>query len=210
MSETESYYLLQDCLFGLFYQLYFLMKQCYWGRTTGYGWGWCKYGDGVNGDRCVSWICQEALESGKEYSEAFQAGKGHDQKTWQKVINQTECGQTSAGTPSPLQAFLCDCLPGFTCTRVMGILKAVTNNNTEELSDSNKYSDCYPEFLSHRGHTKVFGTECAVPMGFSGSFGGAKGTASGTGTAAAGQGNGMIGLGGSLGQLEHCMGFSMD
>ncbi|GFE55245.1 variant erythrocyte surface antigen beta subunit, putative [Babesia ovis] len=189
MSETQSYYLLQDCLFGLFYQLYFLMKQCYWGRTLGYGWGWCKYGDGVkcdeggvggvngNGKGCTSWICPEAVENGKKYD---------SKKKNYEDIKQEKCGKNGGGSPgkaSPLQAFLCDCLKGFTCPEVVKQESLLSQMATEK--DYKNYSECYPEFLEHRGHTKVFGQECAVPMGFTGCF---RSKSSGSGTS-------MIGLG---------------
>ncbi|GFE52783.1 variant erythrocyte surface antigen beta subunit, putative [Babesia ovis] len=178
LSETQSYYLLQDCLVALYYQLYFLECQTFSGYTEGYGWGYCKYGDGVkcedvDGTGCLSWIC--SLGNGSQGAHGnVTSGSGN------------QCG-SSASNPSPLQAFLTDCLKGFTCEEVdTAKLKTLTSNNHKD------YSKCYPQFLEHRGHTKVFGQECAVPMGFSGSFRSGGPIAK---QAAAGQDNGMIGLG---------------
>ncbi|GFE56036.1 variant erythrocyte surface antigen beta subunit, putative [Babesia ovis] len=139
MSETQSYYLLQDCLVALYYQLYFLCYQCYWGRKSGYGWNWCRYGKDVQCDGCTSWICP--VGNKKNYSHK-------------------ECGQNPSA--SPLQAFLCDCLPGFACPEV----------KVDDLKEiSTKYSDCYPEFLKHRDHVRNKpGQYCPIPMGFTGCF----------------------------------------
>ncbi|GFE55246.1 variant erythrocyte surface antigen beta subunit, putative [Babesia ovis] len=155
MSETQSYYLLQDCLVALFYQLYFLKYVTFSGYTQGYGWGYCKYGDqvvceGVDGKGCTSWICPVGNKS-------------------QHEKEKDKCGKDEK---SPLQAFLTDCLKGFTCPVVM---EKKCQDNMKQLrkkqTDIKTYTDAYPPFLSHRGHTaSVFGTECAVPMGFSGSF----------------------------------------
>ncbi|GFE56084.1 variant erythrocyte surface antigen alpha subunit, putative [Babesia ovis] len=164
MSVTESYYLLQDCLVALYYQLYFLKQQCNWKRQDtsgdGFGWAFCRYGADVNGDRCVSWICPQAKA----------ATKNEGTKYNQVLENHTKaCGQQSSA--SPLQAFLTDCLPGFTCRE---LLEGGTTNKKE-------YDKCYMEFLEHRGHCPP-GQYCPIPMGFSGSF--RKG--SGSSTAAAG------------------------
>ncbi|GFE55985.1 variant erythrocyte surface antigen-1 family protein protein, putative [Babesia ovis] len=164
MSETQSYYLLQDCLVALYYQLYFLECQCMSTRVSGEGWGYCKYGDqvkcedGVKGSiGCLSWICPVGNK------EAHKNGKSD---------GTNPCG--CAKNPSPLQAFLCDCLKGFTCDVVMEKMKkngVTSNDSNKKLNTLSVYSKCYPGFLSHRGHTmSVFGQECAVPMGFSGSF----------------------------------------
>ncbi|GFE55999.1 variant erythrocyte surface antigen beta subunit, putative [Babesia ovis] len=167
LSETQSYYVLQDCLVALYYQLYFLRLQCESGYTQGYGWGWCKYGDGVkcddggvNGTGCLSWICPVGDKESHGY------GNGKDGSS-------NQCGNGN-GKASPLQAFLTDCLKGFTCPVVMDNKDCQENldklRNKSSTDYSSVYSKCYPEFLSHRGHTTVPGTECAVPMGFSGSF----------------------------------------
>ncbi|GFE56082.1 variant erythrocyte surface antigen beta subunit, putative [Babesia ovis] len=169
MSETESYYLLQDCLVALYYQMYFLKQQCNWERqqTTGDGFGWafCRYGYEVNGTGCGSWQCPQ----GKGISGSDKHGEN-------------KCGTSTSGTPSPLQAFLTDCLPGFTCSKVKGFMDG---NGKGKLNNISGYLECYPPFTEHLGHPTVPGTECAVPMGFSGSFR-EGGPASGTGTAAAG------------------------
>ncbi|GFE55989.1 variant erythrocyte surface antigen-1 family protein protein, putative [Babesia ovis] len=180
LSETQSYYLLQDCLVALYYQLYFLKHVTFSDYTGGFAWGWCKYGDKVVCDQISGWMCPEAVTNGEKYWDAVKEWKNAKDekekkkqemnKAYKKVINQEKCGKngSSGGTPSPLQAFLCDCLPGFTCKEVMERMKQYCKGQQNEISKH--YSDCYPEFLSHRGHTDVFGQECAVPMGFSGSF----------------------------------------
>ncbi|GFE55994.1 variant erythrocyte surface antigen beta subunit, putative [Babesia ovis] len=202
MSETESYYLLQDCLVALYYQLYFLKQQCNWIRQDvegdGFGWAFCRYGEGVNGTGCLSWICPEAVTKGQEYL----AKKENEQRTF-KDLEQKECGKPGNSNPSPLQAFLCDCLKGFTCPVVMEDrsedgtkyqeklqeLREKNGQQGEENQLNKAYEGAYPGFLDHRRHTlSVFGTECAVPMGFSGSF------RSGS-TTASGSSSGMIGLG---------------
>ncbi|GFE56001.1 variant erythrocyte surface antigen beta subunit, putative [Babesia ovis] len=193
MSETESYYLLQDCLVALYYQMYFLKQQCNFHRLPhgqgngggspmdGFDWTLCRYGEGVNSDNISGWKCTE--------------------NTGQNKV-QTQCGQQS--NPSPLQAFLCDCLKGFTCPEVMegeSGKKVKYQENLDKLRDKKDnnhsiYSECYPEFLEHRNHVKIPGTECPVPMGFSGSFrsGGAPALGAG-GSGSAGSAVGMSGLG---------------
>ncbi|GFE55249.1 variant erythrocyte surface antigen beta subunit, putative [Babesia ovis] len=189
LSETQSYYVLQDCLVALYYQLYFLGKQCNADRLSGYGWGYCKYGEGVecdegkDGTGCLSWICPVGNKS--------KHGNGKSDDT-------NPCGKKDGGKASPLQAFLTDCLPGFTCKELLkgGEYKTMLDKLRKDGDKDSVYPSCYPEFLSHRGHTKVFGQECAVPMGFSGSFR-EKSEGGQPGQAAAGTANGssMIGLG---------------
>ncbi|GFE55986.1 variant erythrocyte surface antigen alpha subunit, putative [Babesia ovis] len=183
MSETQSYYLLQDCLVALYYQMYFLWRQCNLRLQYGYGWSGCGYGYGVDCKNCKSWQCPKvnAAEVSKAYAEALQAYNAVKHKTdeekkkvydaLQNVINQQKCGKTENGqaSPSPLQAFLTDCLPGFTCKEV----KANMEKYCKEQSDISKnYSKCYMEFLQHRTHLPV-GQYCPIPMGFRGSFKGA-------------------------------------
>ncbi|EDO07000.1 variant erythrocyte surface antigen-1 alpha subunit [Babesia bovis T2Bo] len=79
----------------------------------------------------------------------------------------TKCGQkaesticekclqpTTTGVPSPLQAFLEDRLPGFSCD-------VVRNDNSEQP---------YPPAASHLGHCNGSGQCCPLPMGFRGHF----------------------------------------
>ncbi|GFE55585.1 variant erythrocyte surface antigen beta subunit, putative [Babesia ovis] len=154
LSETQSYYLLQDCLVALFYQLYFLKYVTFSGYTQGYGWGYCKYGDGVKCDNISGWKC--SLGGKKEHKNG---SSGSD----------NQCGNGSGKNKSPLQAFLCDCLPGFTCREVEKKMEKYCKEQCD-IAQPGVYQKCYMEFLEHRGHTTVPGTECAVPMGFSGSF----------------------------------------
>eukprot|EP00371_Babesia_bovis_P000886 XP_001609533.1 variant erythrocyte surface antigen-1, alpha subunit [Babesia bovis T2Bo] len=79
----------------------------------------------------------------------------------------TKCGQkptpsicktclqpTTTGVPSPLQAFLEDRLPGFSC---------------KEVVDQDENPD-YPSAASHLGHCNGSGQCCPLPMGFRGQF----------------------------------------
>ncbi|GFE55586.1 variant erythrocyte surface antigen alpha subunit, putative [Babesia ovis] len=149
VTETQSYYLLQDCLVALYFQLYFLKQQCNWNRSDGFDWTRCKYGNGVDCDGCPSWICQVG-------DRTAHTGTGKD-----------KCGKSGENKPSPLQAFLCDCLPGFTCSKVKGFLDG---NGKGKLNNISGYLSCYPPFTEHLGHPTVPGTECPVPMGFTGCF----------------------------------------
>ncbi|GFE55248.1 variant erythrocyte surface antigen beta subunit, putative [Babesia ovis] len=260
LSETQSYYLLQDCLVALYYQLYFLREQCNWQRTRGDGFGWaaCRYGDGVNSDECGSWICPV----GKEYAEALgektkvekelkelkdkqkkeleendkekskeevkkkvdealkevkEKKKEVEKKLEEKQKELKKCG-SGTSNPSPLQAFLCDCLKGFTCPVVMEDRSEDGTKYQEKLQELRKnsknikyYEGAYPEFLEHRTHTSdVFGTECAVPMGFSGSF--RKGTEGGGagGSGSAGSAVGSKGGSGVTGNTSDCVGLGID
>ncbi|GFE52785.1 variant erythrocyte surface antigen-1 family protein protein, putative [Babesia ovis] len=173
VTETQSYYVLQDCLVALYFQLYFLKQQCNWNRKDGFEWTPCSYGADVSCDGCGSWIC---------------TGGGTGQYAGKVSSHRNECGQKNK--PSPLQAFLTDCLPGFTCSKVKGFMETYK----EKLKDISGYLSCYPPFTEHLGHPTVPGTECAVPMGFSGSFR-SRGAAApgGTGTA----GSAVGGKGGS-------------
>ncbi|GFE55987.1 variant erythrocyte surface antigen beta subunit, putative [Babesia ovis] len=153
MSETESYYLLQDCLVALYYQLYFLKQQCNFhridtagGKTPdGFDWTRCRYGDKVNCNNISGWKCSE------------NKGKNEVQK---------QCGKDDKH-PSPLQAFLTDCLPGFSCEKVKAYMDEQCKGQQDNISKH--YSKCYPEFLEHRQHAGN-GQYCPIPMGFSGSF----------------------------------------
>ncbi|EDO07146.2 variant erythrocyte surface antigen-1 alpha subunit [Babesia bovis T2Bo] len=63
---------------------------------------------------------------------------------------------TTTGVPSPLQAFLEDRLPGFSC-------EVVRNNDTDK-------DTVYPPAASHLGHCGGSGQCCPLPMGFRGQF----------------------------------------
>ncbi|EDO07797.2 variant erythrocyte surface antigen-1 alpha subunit [Babesia bovis T2Bo] len=60
------------------------------------------------------------------------------------------------GTPSPLQAFLEDRLPGFSC-------EVVRNTDTDK-------DTVYPSAASHLGHCNGSGQCCPLPMGFRNNF----------------------------------------
>ncbi|EDO05473.1 variant erythrocyte surface antigen-1 alpha subunit [Babesia bovis T2Bo] len=67
---------------------------------------------------------------------------------------QTCLQPTTTGVPSPLQAFLEDRLPGFSC-------EVVRNTDTDQP---------YPPAASHLGHCNGSGQCCPLPMGFRGHF----------------------------------------
>ncbi|EDO07145.2 variant erythrocyte surface antigen-1 alpha subunit [Babesia bovis T2Bo] len=62
---------------------------------------------------------------------------------------------TTTGVPSPLQAFLEDRLPGFSC---------------DEVRNDEKDNPDYPLASSHLGHCNGSGQCCPLPMGFRGQF----------------------------------------
>ncbi|EDO05997.1 variant erythrocyte surface antigen-1 alpha subunit [Babesia bovis T2Bo] len=83
--------------------------------------------------------------------------KDHAKKCGQKgtATMCTQCGNmTTTGVPSPLQAFLEDRLPGFSCQNVVD-----QDENPE-----------YPPAASHLGHCNGSGQCCPLPMGFRGQF----------------------------------------
>ncbi|EDO06927.1 variant erythrocyte surface antigen-1 alpha subunit [Babesia bovis T2Bo] len=85
------------------------------------------------------------------------ACKDHKDKCG-KQSNPTICRTclqpTTTGVPFPLQAFLEDRLPGFSCNEVL---------NTED-------TDKYPPAASHLYHSNSPGQCCPLPMGFRGQF----------------------------------------
>ncbi|EDO06098.1 variant erythrocyte surface antigen-1 alpha subunit [Babesia bovis T2Bo] len=72
------------------------------------------------------------------------------------TVCQTCLQPTTTGVPSPLQAFLEDRLPGFSCDVV---------RNTDTDTDT-----VYPPAASHLGHCNGSGQCCPLPMGFRGQF----------------------------------------
>ncbi|EDO06183.1 variant erythrocyte surface antigen-1 alpha subunit [Babesia bovis T2Bo] len=72
------------------------------------------------------------------------------------TICQTCLQPTTTGVPSPLQAFLEDRLPGFSC-------KEVLDQDMEE-------NPTYPPAASHLGHCSGSGQCCPLPMGFRNQF----------------------------------------
>ncbi|EDO07153.2 variant erythrocyte surface antigen-1 alpha subunit [Babesia bovis T2Bo] len=70
------------------------------------------------------------------------------------TVCQTCLQPTTTGVPSPLQAFLEDRLPGFSCREVL-------------YSEDN---DKYPPAASHLGHCNGSGQCCPLPMGFRNNF----------------------------------------
>eukprot|EP00371_Babesia_bovis_P003253 XP_001611900.1 variant erythrocyte surface antigen-1, alpha subunit [Babesia bovis T2Bo] len=84
--------------------------------------------------------------------------ESHSSKCGQKPVSSycDKCHQQYMdGTPSPLQAFLEDRLPGFSCSAVV--------NQEKEQPD-------YPLASSHLGHCNGSGQCCPLPMGFRGQF----------------------------------------
>ncbi|EDO05472.2 variant erythrocyte surface antigen-1 alpha subunit [Babesia bovis T2Bo] len=83
----------------------------------------------------------------------------HINKCGQKPVSRycDKCHQQYMdGTPSPLQAFLEDRLPGFSCD-------VVRNTDTDK-------DTVYPPAASHLGHCNGSGQCCPLPMGFRGQF----------------------------------------
>ncbi|EDO08329.1 variant erythrocyte surface antigen-1 alpha subunit [Babesia bovis T2Bo] len=70
------------------------------------------------------------------------------------------------GFPSPLQAFLEDRLPGFSCNTTMELLEKWEASK----AGSTPSSDEYPPAASHLGHCGGSGQCCPLPMGFRNSF----------------------------------------
>ncbi|GBE63015.1 hypothetical protein, conserved [Babesia ovata] len=82
--------MLVDVLRRLFYQLYFLFKQCTYATHLG-GWADCSYGRGVGG---TAWSC-------------------NDLKCNDHLCPRNCKGHSDCGLKSPLQSYLEDGLPGF-------------------------------------------------------------------------------------------------
>ncbi|GFE53583.1 variant erythrocyte surface antigen alpha subunit, putative [Babesia ovis] len=114
------------------------------------------YGDGVNCDGCPSWQCPQ--------------GKGINGSSDQHSSD--PCGQNGKGA-SPLQAFLCDCLKGFTCDQLTDENSECGKQLKELKSGSPKgiYEKCYPDIGDHRQHIlDKPGQYCPIPMGFKDCF----------------------------------------
>ncbi|GFE56037.1 variant erythrocyte surface antigen beta subunit, putative [Babesia ovis] len=147
-SDTHMYSLLCIVLYGLYYQLYFLQLQCgvdpkssYGGCSGAMGWQWCNYGKEIKCDNCTSWMCSIG-----------------DKGAHKNGSSGNQCGTN--GTPSPLQAFLTDCLPGFTCKTVKSNMETYKNSISRE----------YPSLSEHFKHQASEYQYCPMPMGFTGSF----------------------------------------
>ncbi|GIX66234.1 variant erythrocyte surface antigen-1 family protein [Babesia caballi] len=97
--------------YALQFQLHFLYQQCSNTYTHGCGWRHCRYGEGVNNGSnnfapshiCNGYNCTEISKCNHD---------GTQNCNHNKNGVGANCGQ-SAGKASPLQAFLTDCLPGF-------------------------------------------------------------------------------------------------
>ncbi|EDO05207.1 variant erythrocyte surface antigen-1 alpha subunit [Babesia bovis T2Bo] len=75
------------------------------------------------------------------------------------------------GTPSPLQAFLEDRLPGFSCRSTMDELDKQEADRAQKGRDAPPGSELsYPSAASHLGHCNGSGQCCPLPMGFRGQF----------------------------------------
>ncbi|EDO07149.1 variant erythrocyte surface antigen-1 alpha subunit [Babesia bovis T2Bo] len=107
------------------------------------------------------WITQKFIQAIEQMKDICNSPKcsgctQHSTKCGKKG-NPTMCSQcgnmTTTGVPSPLQAFLEDRLPGFSCN-------AVPDNETPE----------YPSAASHLGHCGGSGQCCPLPMGFRNQF----------------------------------------
>ncbi|KAG6440223.1 variant erythrocyte surface antigen-1 [Babesia bovis T2Bo] len=85
----------------------------------------------------------------------------------------TQCGNmTTTGVPSPLQAFLEDRLPGFSCDNTMDELEKQEADKAQK--DKNKVLPAselvYPSAASHLDHCNGSGQCCPFPMGFRNNF----------------------------------------
>ncbi|KAG6440227.1 variant erythrocyte surface antigen-1 alpha subunit [Babesia bovis T2Bo] len=107
------------------------------------------------------WVGNEFMKAIKELISLCNTAKcsacdSHSKKCGQPS-NPTVCPvclqPTTTGVPSPLQAFLEDRLPGFSCREVP------QDENPE-----------YPPAASHLGHCNGSGQCCPLPMGFRGQF----------------------------------------
>ncbi|EDO07870.1 variant erythrocyte surface antigen-1 [Babesia bovis T2Bo] len=151
---TAAYSLLSDCVMALFYQLYFLKEHCIGLPWRAHGWGDCRFGYEANYAEVRSWICVADdlfLYGNNEKIEGRRIAE-HRKKHMEKCGKQ----RTSGGFPSPLQAFLCDCLPVFTCDDVYD--KFVKANGKSDTID-------YPPIASHIDH-RTQGQYCPIPMGY--------------------------------------------
>ncbi|ORM40234.1 uncharacterized protein BXIN_2431 [Babesia sp. Xinjiang] len=132
---------LWDIVYFLLTQLYFLKRQCKFDLGNACGWYYCKYGKGINTNGTAdatslkSWICQQT----------------------DAADHTSNCGSTK---PSPLQAFLCDCLTGFRCQYIEDNKCQIQNG---QLVPTNGVTPVpYSDHVSHR----QFHLYCPVPMGF--------------------------------------------
>ncbi|GIX60759.1 variant erythrocyte surface antigen-1 family protein [Babesia caballi] len=91
--------------YALQFQLSFLFQQCSGTYSKACGWNECKYGKSVNGSKnpvsshiCTAYSCSDLNCT-------------HKSNNCNHNTQGQGCG--TSGKPSPLQAFLTDCLPGF-------------------------------------------------------------------------------------------------
>ncbi|EDO05466.2 variant erythrocyte surface antigen-1 alpha subunit [Babesia bovis T2Bo] len=95
-------------------------------------------------DICSSPMCSACIDH------ATKCGRQGEKKTCPTCHQ-----QYMDGTPSPLQAFLEDRLPGFSCSEVL---------------NDEKENPVYPPAASHLGHCGGSGQCCPLPMGFRNQF----------------------------------------
>ncbi|ORM39884.1 uncharacterized protein BXIN_1601 [Babesia sp. Xinjiang] len=146
---------LWNVVYHLLSQLYFLNTQCLNCPYNG-GWQCCKYGNGSQlpkENEPISWFCVDgAINTGH-------AGKKCNTHGVNCATNHKECGLPST-KPSPLQAFLTDCLTGFQCESLENDKCHIRNG---QLVSKNGVTPVpYSDHISHRN----FNQYCPVPMGF--------------------------------------------
>ncbi|EDO06929.1 variant erythrocyte surface antigen-1 alpha subunit [Babesia bovis T2Bo] len=93
-------------------------------------------------------------------------------KTPKPTICKTCHQQYNEGFPSPLQAFLEDRLPGFSCRSTMDELDKQEVEKAQNKGKDTSHASAleYPSAASHLGHCNGSGQCCPLPMGFRNNF----------------------------------------
>ncbi|ORM40232.1 uncharacterized protein BXIN_1599 [Babesia sp. Xinjiang] len=110
-NPTDWFDMLWEVVYNLIYKLNFLREQCKTCVGIACGWLWCRYGGEIayftdkDGTNLKSWICKGPSCTPRSTGSCNQS-------------QHSSCGTN--GTPSPLQAFLCDTLNGFRNPTPMG------------------------------------------------------------------------------------------
>ncbi|GIX64774.1 uncharacterized protein BcabD6B2_42090 [Babesia caballi] len=143
-SGTALFSKVSNYAYALQFQLHFLYQQCSNTYTVGCGWRHCRFGKGINNGSktpVLSHMCNgyRCSDPSKCWHNGTNNSGGPDSTncTHNKGGVGAKCG--TDGKASPLQAFLTDCLPGFS--------RGHPTNSTSHLSTCS-------------------GVLCHVPMGF--------------------------------------------
>ncbi|ORM39682.1 uncharacterized protein BXIN_0275 [Babesia sp. Xinjiang] len=144
---------LWDIVYALITQLFFLKEQCITCLYGGCGWKYCKYGNGIKYENVKSWIC-----TAPPGTQGTPSQSPHDCATAKCATAHIQaCGKDK---PSPLQAFLTDCLTGFQCESLKNKKCQIQNGQLVSTNGGDLVS--YSSHVSHR----QFRLYCPVPMGF--------------------------------------------